>query len=284
MSNRSYLTASNVESIYPSFAEKKYDPSKQLIASDVENLPLLWLALFREDDLQRKVFKLGGDEVPAFAPICSKEKALRQLDEAIPYLSKIFPKLGRLEEYAAMFRSAIVPLTYHFVSIELEEIAGLYPEEHRFEEILTLALRGFTNPKDIRFQCDDVTIDFSGMQISAEAMPGDEEDEELMEEIRELNSGPGIVSDEKVTIEGFTANSHSDILIRLTSLRDHTRLPSVRMYLDDLSCTEDEQWNFTRILGVGFHGSMGYGREVPWEKEDANFGFEFIATENDDDE
>src|SRR5262245_25421102 len=58
MSNRAYLTASNVDTIYASFAQKGYDPAEQLMATDVENLPLLWLALFREGDLQHKTFKV----------------------------------------------------------------------------------------------------------------------------------------------------------------------------------------------------------------------------------
>ena len=86
-----------------------------------------------------------------------------------------------------------------------------------------------------------------------------------------------------MTIEGFTANSHAEILDRLASLRAGVRLPSVRMYLDDIKYSDDEGWNFTRVLGAGRHGSMGYGREVPWEKEDADFGFKFIP-EGDDEE
>lgn len=284
MSNRSYLAASNADTIYPSFAQKGYDAPNQLIATDVESLPLLWLAMFREGDLCRKVFKVQGQEVPAFAPVCTKEKALAQLDQAIPYLSKILPKLGSLKDYGAMFRSAIEPLPYRFVSIELEEIAGLYPKEHRFEEILTLGLRGFDSPDKIRFHCDHVTIDLSGMQISVEPMAGDEMDEELMAELKELQGPVGAAAgSEKMTIEGFTANSHAEILERLASLKDAVRLPSVRMYLDDIKYSDDEGWNFTRVLGAGHHGSMGYGREVPWEKEDADFGFKFIP-EGDDEE
>jgi hypothetical protein len=283
MSNRSYLAASNADTIYPSFARKGYDAPNQLIATDVESLPLLWLAMFRERDLCRKVFKVQGLEVPAFAPVCAKDKALAQLDQAIPYLSKIFPKFGPWKEYAAMFRSAIEPLPYRFVSIELEEIAGLYPKEHRFEEMLTLGLRGFDRPDKICFYCDDVTIDLSGMQISVEPMAGDEMDEELMAELKELQ-GPvdAAAGGEKMTIAGFTANSHAEILERLASLRTDVRLPSVRMYLEDIKYSDDERWNFTRVLGAGRHGSMGYGREVPWEKEDANFGFTFIPVGDDE--
>lgn len=39
MSNRSYLTGSNADTIYPSFAQAGYDAPEQLIANDVENLP-----------------------------------------------------------------------------------------------------------------------------------------------------------------------------------------------------------------------------------------------------
>jgi hypothetical protein len=285
MSNRSYLTASDADTIYPSFAQKDYDAPEQLIATDVENLPLLWLALFREGDLQRKVFKVEGQEVPAFAPICSREKALQQLEQALPHLARIFPKLGALKEYGAMFRSAIEPLPYRFVSIELEEIAGLYPKEHRFEEILTLGLRGFDSPDRIQFHCDDVVIDLSGMQVSVEPMAGEEMDEELLAELKELEGPVGAAAGgQKITIEGFTANSHGQILERLTSIKPAVRLPSVRIYLDNLKYTDDEQWNLTRVLGAGRHGSMGYGREVPWEKDDADYGFRFIPAGGDDDD
>lgn len=282
MSNRSYLAASDFDTLYPSFAQKDYDPEKQLIATDVEALPLLWLALFREGDLRRKVFKVQGEKVAAFAPICTKEQALQHLDLAIPYLTKILPKLGPLADYASMFRSAIEPFPYRFVSIELEEIAGLYPEEHRFEELLTLGLRGFDTPEEIQFQCEDVTIDLSGLQISYETMAGDEDDEELMDELNALASGDSPAGAGKVTIEGFTARSHAEVLERLTTIKPKVRLPSVRMYLDDIKHSDDEAWNFTRVLGAGRHGSMGYGREVPWEKADADFGFEFIPFGSDD--
>lgn len=287
MSNRSYLAASEADSIYPSFSQEDYDAEQQLVASDVEALPLLWLALFRESDLRRMVFNLQGQEIPAFAPVCTKDQALQQLDQAVPYLTKIFPEFSRLAEYASLFRSAIEPLPYRFISIELEEIAALYPEEHRFEELLTLGLRGFDRPDDIRFHCDDVTLDFSGVQISIEPLDGGEADEELTEEFEELNAGGDPADEEQAVaeeaiIEGFTATSHAEVLERLTTLKPQVGLPSVRMYLDDLEHSDDEAWNFTRVLGAGLHGSMGYGREVPWEKEDADFGWEFTSADDDD--
>lgn len=276
MSNRAYLAASNADTIYPSFAEPSYDAPEQLIATDVEALPLLWLAMFREQDLQQKVFQVDGDDVPAFAPLCSKEQALKQLALATPYLCQIFPTFDRLPEYAELLRAAIEPLPYRFVSIELEEIAGLYPPEHRFAELLTLGLRGFDRPEQIRFECPDVTFDLSEMSISIEGMDG--------EEVDELNADDGTIDAGQMTIDGFTATSHAEVLERLANLRPLAPLPSARMYLDDLECAEDEQWNFTRVLGAGRYGSMGYGREAPWEKEDADFGWEFVSEYEDEDE
>ena len=273
MSNRSYLAVSDSDSIYPSFAQKGYDPQMQLVASDVEALPLLWLALFREGDLQRKVFNVQGQKVPAFAPICTTQLALERLKQAVPYLSKIFTNLTGLAEYGVMFQSAIESLPYRFISIELEEIAGLYPPEHRFEELLALALRGFDKPEGIRFHCDDVTLDLSGMQVSVEGLEDEDMDGESIVSDDDGDGGP-----DQVTIDGFTAHSHADVRARLACLRPEG-LPSVRMYLDDIEHTEDEAWNFTRVLGAGVHGSMGYGREVPWEKEDADFGWSLSMDE-----
>lgn len=69
------------------------------------------------------------------------------------------------------------------------------------------------------------------------------------------------------------------LFLELAQLREGQRWPSPRMYLDQLPYTADEQWNFTRLLGAGACGS-GLGRPVPWESEDADYGFEIV--EHDD--
>lgn len=284
MSNRSYLAASDADTIYPSFVQQDYDAERQLIATDVEALPLLWLALFREGDLRREVFKVQGQEVPAFAPVCLKEQSLRQLDQAVPYLEKILPQFTGLAEYAAMLRAAIEPLPYRFLSIELEEIAGQYPAEHRFEELLTLGLRGFERPDEIQFHCEDVTLDLSALQFSIEPAPGEAMDPELEAVLQDLGQGGTSETNDTLVIPGLSATSHAEVLERLATLNMTTGLPSVRIYLDDITYSQDEQWNFTRVLGAGRYGSMGYGREVPWEKEDADFGWEFTFEGDDNDD
>jgi hypothetical protein len=272
MSNRCFLIASNINTIYPSFAEENYDAPEQLIATNVEALPLLWLALFRESDIRRTVFQVEGKNVSAYAPVCPKETALAQLDQAIPHLSRIFPELGALAEYGTMFRSGVAPLPYRYLSLELDQIAPLYPSEHRFEELFTLGLRGFERPETIRFRRETV-VDSAAAQNTNESMPGVEGGNELLEEFKELMTEDSGSDDEKERFDGFEANPHADVLIRLTSLRPNCSLPSVRMYLDDLTHSDDDVWNFTHVLGSGRYGSMGYGREIPWEKESADFGW-----------
>jgi len=272
MSNRAFLTSSNVDTIYPSFADPDYDAPNHTIASDVEFLPLFWLALFRESDLRQTTFDVHGTQVSAFAPVCGKMKALEQFDAAVPYLESILPELGKLKDYARLFHQAVAATPQKFISIELEEIANLYPPQHRFEELLALSLRGFDRPEGIHFECEDVEIELEGLQISLE------EGEEVSEELKNLMEDH---EGEPITVEGFTLESHAEVLTRLTGLRLECPLPTAKMYLDDVEYTEDEQWNFTRVLGAGRHGSMGFGREVPWEKEEANFGWEFSGFDED---
>ncbi|WP_425615749.1 hypothetical protein NA78x_005680 [Anatilimnocola sp. NA78] len=272
MSNRSFLTSSNVDTIYPSFADGEYDAPNHTIATDVEFLPLFWLALFREGDLRQTKFEVQGTDVSAFAPLCTKAKALEQFDAAVPYLESILQQLGELKVYARLFRQAVAATPQKLISIELEEIANLYPPQHRFEEILRLALRGFDRPEGIHFECEDVEIEIDGLQIELE------ESEEVSDELKSLMDDH---SGEPITVEGFTLNSHAEVLTRLTGLRLECPLPTAKMYLDDIEYTEDEQWNFTRVLGAGRHGSMGFGREVPWEKEEANFGWEVSGFDED---
>ena len=283
MSNRSYLCGTNLDTIYPAFVDNKYDSDKQTIANDVEALPLLWLALFREDDLRRETFDVDGEQEPAYAPVCATSKALDQLDATLSYLNRVFRTEGPFDDYIAMLRQAIEQAGYQHITIELEEISGLYPEEHKFDEILTLAFRGFSNPDDIQFNCSDVEMPLPDFGAPIEGPEGD-----LSDLLDNLKPGQELtfqyqMSDKTTTIPGFTLDSHRDVLIQLSQLRTGVKLPSARMYLDDLKYSDDDQWNFTRVIGAGREGSLGLGRETPWEKEGADYGFRFIPHNDDED-
>jgi hypothetical protein len=284
MSNRSYLCGTNLDTIYPAFVEQEYDSDKQTIASDVEAVPLLWLALFREDDLRREVFDADGEEVPAYAPICATAKALEQLHAALPYLNRVFSAEGPFDDYISMLRKAIEQAGYQYITIELEEISGLYPEEHKFDELLTLGIRGFSQPDGVHLICPDVEVPLPDFEQVMEGPAGDLAD--LLD-----NLGPGEEltfqfksSGKTATIPGFAIESHRDVLLQLSQLRSGLKLPSARMYLDDQAYSDDDQWNFTRAIGAGREGSLGAGREAPWEKEGADYGFRFIPYDDDEDE
>ena len=110
---------------------------------------------------------------------------------------------------------------------------------------------------DERYDSDRQTI---ANDVSANLKPGEELTFKLP------------MSDKTTAVPGLQLNSHRDVLVELSSLRAGKQLPSVRIYLDDLPYSEDEQWNFTRVLGAGRYGS-GMGRKAPWEKRGADYGF-----------
>jgi hypothetical protein len=140
MSNRSYLCATNLETTYPSFVDKEYDPAKQTIACDVWCVPLLWTALFRAADIVRRTFTVDGDDVFTEAPLVMRTKAIRQLQEAIPYFARLFASEGSVDEYAAFLRQALESVTHQYVTIELEEIACLTNPEQAFYDSFRTAL------------------------------------------------------------------------------------------------------------------------------------------------
>lgn len=274
MSSRSYLCGVAAPDVLPRFDEG-YDTATQTLASDVDYLPLLWLALFREGDLRRTTVTIEGEALDVVAPVCATERALRQLDAAMPALCTHLPRAD-LRAYTYLLASGIRSAGFPYVTPELEEISALYPTEHRFDELLTLALRGFDDPHGLQFECPDVVWDVPTADgLTFDAPPGD-----LMAQLDNLAPGESLVigfggsETEPVTIPGFSLSSHWQILVHLAGLRLDAPLPPARMYLSDRPATDDERWNFTRVLGAGRFGSLGIGREVPWEKEDADFGWE----------
>ncbi|MES2789203.1 MAG: hypothetical protein V4719_06240 [Planctomycetota bacterium] len=140
MSNCSYLCATNVEDTYPSFSDESYDPDVQTIACDVWCVPLLWMALFRPNNIVRKTFTVDGDDIVTEAPIVARTLAIRQLVEAVPYFNKLFAAEGRLDEYAEFLQQALESVDYEYVTIELHEIACLADSEQNFYDSFREAL------------------------------------------------------------------------------------------------------------------------------------------------
>ena len=266
MANRAYLAVSNLETLYPSLAEPGYQPERQLVATHTTFIPLLWLALFREKDLRRQVFHPDGGEIEVLGPLCRRETALGQLKTGLAYLEHIFPGLGPLREYGTMLGRALESVPFDHVTLELEEIGALYPRQHRFGELLTLALRGFDRPAEVRFSCPDVTKAASGQGGSLDlAGLGDipPEIRILLERFQVPDKGD---SGQVVEFEGFTIETHEGLLRRLTGLRRQGVLPPARLLLEGVETSPEDLLDHRRMLGMGKFGSAGCGMEVPWEK------------------
>lgn len=140
MANSSYLCSSDEASLYPSGFVEGFDPSSGVIAHDVSCVPLLWLGMFRPADLVTGTFTVDEDEVvEATAPLAAKDRALAQLDAALPVLNRLFAAEGTLDAHAALLRQAVEKAPGVFVTIELDEIEGLW-EEGTFQPALRAAL------------------------------------------------------------------------------------------------------------------------------------------------
>jgi hypothetical protein len=142
VANWAYLCATNRKVIYPSYGDRPYQASKQTVASETYCIPLLWLGLFRPADLVKRTFRQEGQKIVAEAPLCARMRAIRQFDAAWPYLEDMFHECGPLEEHAALFRKALVPLRYRYLTIELEEIACMAKSRRYFYSTMRAALKG----------------------------------------------------------------------------------------------------------------------------------------------
>jgi hypothetical protein len=174
MPNSSYLCATGPASLYPSTTDKDFRPDTDVVAYDVRCVPLLWLAMFRPADLVTQTIVIepdpdavyyefgpdgdfvqidtpaGEDEeeiVEATAPLTGRENALAQLDAAVPVLNRLFAAEGPLDEHAAMLRRAVASAPGEHVTIELDEIEGLW-EPGTFQPALRAALAVFDGETD----------------------------------------------------------------------------------------------------------------------------------------
>jgi hypothetical protein len=153
MANRTYLFVGDHDGINPGWRPGIPGLEQQVLAEDVYCVPLLWLAMFRPADLVTTTFPPDDpdddDEGPieATAPLAPKERALAQLDAALPALREIFDGAGRLDDHAALLRQCVQSMPGRFVTIELYEIAVLIDEETFYRDLRD-ALDGLDAPVD----------------------------------------------------------------------------------------------------------------------------------------
>lgn len=102
-------------------------------------------AYFRPVDLVECTFEIDTQEIRAQAPLAPLGQALAQFDQALPYFEKLLGEYGSLQEHAALFRQAVLSADKPFITIELEEIAGLAASEEAYYGLIRAALAGIGN-------------------------------------------------------------------------------------------------------------------------------------------
>lgn len=132
MSNYSYLCATDIETTYPSFVDRNYNSEEQTIACDVWCIPLLWTGLFRPNDIVQRTFDAADERIYTEAPLVTRDLAISQLDQSLPYFNQLFADEGPLDEYCNFLKQAISAVADKFVTVEMQEIACLSDEQQYY--------------------------------------------------------------------------------------------------------------------------------------------------------
>lgn len=144
MSNYSYLCATDIETTYPSFVEPAYDSEDQTIACDVWCVPLLWMGLFRPNDIVQRTFDADDEKVYTEAPLVTRSVAISQLEQSLSYFNQLFANEGPLDEYCELLKQAVSAVPNKYITIEMQEIACL-SDEQEFYDTFRAALGAINN-------------------------------------------------------------------------------------------------------------------------------------------
>ena len=222
-----YLCCSDFESIYPSAQLKSFDPKLHTIACDVDFVPLLWLAMFRESDMQRQKIKVQGTASEGRAPIARKSQALTRLQDSVAILNALFSPEGPVDEYIRLLREALIAAPGKFVTIELDEVAqSLLGSESYF--------RGLT--KALKY------VDGANWGLKSAHSP-------TIKPMFQRTSGE--------------VAKARNVLAKISGLRLYRPFPDARCKLQDHDISEDMEWNFTRLIGESFTRDVPWNPPLP---------------------
>lgn len=134
MANRVFLNCCDIERTFPNNLPG-FDAKKHVIASCSNALPMLWLGLFRVEDLRLDIFEteeksfIGDVEnieskaVALPAPITDKEKALAQLSQSLEKFDALFAESGSVAKHIEYLSAAVSAAEGKYVSIDYLEIS-----------------------------------------------------------------------------------------------------------------------------------------------------------------
>lgn len=148
MANRAYLSTTNRDTIFPGVADPDFDSELQTVAQSGNCVPILWLGLFRPEDMRSQEFEVQGEVITGVGPVATIASALRRLQECQKWLEEMFG--GGLSEYCDMLSDAVSSTGLKYVTMELEEIACMVDPE-RFYDDVRGALRALSGEESIPF-------------------------------------------------------------------------------------------------------------------------------------
>jgi len=142
VSNRCYLTCTDSTQIYPAAGDlPDFDPEVHTVLSSAGCVPLLWLCLFSERDLQGRKIAIEAEEpIQAEAPIALRSSALALLEGRRDFLCELFADNGGLTHHLDMFSSRLSAYPGSYLSIEYDEIGWLYAAPEEFAALVRLTL------------------------------------------------------------------------------------------------------------------------------------------------
>ena len=157
MSNYSYLCATDIETTYPSFVDPEYDAEAQTVACDVWCVPLLWMGLFRPNDIVQRTFDADDEKVYTEAPLVARDLAISQLQQSLPYFNQVFVDEGPLDEYFNFLKQAVSEVENKYITIEMQEIACLSDEQQYYDSFrAALAAIGNDTSEDAKQRLIDI--------------------------------------------------------------------------------------------------------------------------------
>lgn len=193
---------------------------------DVGNIPLFWLAAFREADIQtRTINDDDGEPVKVTAPVTAVSSAIQNLENAREPLKAAFPEQVHLDGYISFMKEALSSAGFPYVTLELVEIESMMGEG-QFRSLLHCSLAGFDQPAAF------VEVRREKQQSLWKSLFG----------------------------KSWVVERHDWrwSLVQMSDVRDHLLFPEADLFFHDRDYLDDELWNHCRLLGDILY------RPVPW--------------------
>jgi len=169
MNNSSFLSCTDHDRIYPGLGDLEFDVARDQALRSSGCIPLLWLALYSENDLRTATLRVPPSDTPtillseqpngqvssaeldfppgesstttATAPLVERELGLVRLKAREAFFEDLFADNGGLANHFLLFREHLARYGKRYLALDCQEVSWLYAEKG-FEELLLAALSG----------------------------------------------------------------------------------------------------------------------------------------------